>query len=228
MIKLDENNHGITVVIPTNHREIPGSIPRKYDFQIKITSSLRMKHVRHGIHQVCPGVVNSLGTLRSTEHPDHICTTIQSDGVTQGVNRSVRPSRVMEPFKEWKDQWGQQRRPSVGKKSKMPHEILLRDSESPVRRRFWCNLNLKIISPRNRTRDFTVVGRNYRYAVNDFIKLDESLRGVTVFIPTNGSEIPGSIPGRYNLQIKITSTSWILADEVCAAWYSSSLPRSSQ
>jgi len=25
--------------------------------------------------------------------------------------------------------------------------------------------------------------------------------------------------GRYNLQIKITSTSWILADEVCAVWY---------
>ena len=38
-----------------------------------------------------------------------------------------------------------------------------------------------------------------------FIKLDESLHGVTVVVPTNDREIPGSIPGRYNLQIKITS-----------------------
>ena len=54
--------------------------------------------------------------------------------------------------------------------------------------------------------DFTVVGRyNYRYAVNAFIKLDESIHGVTVVIPTNDREIPGSIPRRYNLQIKITS-----------------------
>jgi len=37
------------------------------------------------------------------------------------------------------------------------------------------------------------------------IKLDESLHGVTVVIPTNDREIPGSTPGRYNLQIKITS-----------------------
>jgi len=83
----------------------------------------------------------------------------------------------------------------------------------------WCNLNLKIISSGNRTRDFTVVGRyNYRYAVH-FIKLDESIHGVTVVIPTNDREILGSTPGRYNLQIENTSTSWILADEVCAVWY---------
>jgi len=44
----------------------------------------------------------------------------------------------------------------------------------------------------------------------------------------NHREIPGSTPGRYNLQIEITSTSWNLADEVCAVWYSSGLPRSSQ
>ena len=125
--------------------------------------------------KICPGVVNSLGTPRSTEHPDHICTTIQSDGVTQGVNRSVRPSRVMESFKEWIDQWGRKRRPSGGKKSKMPHEILLRDSESrSIGSRFWCNFNLKILFPGSRTRDFTVVGRyNYRWAVKAFIKLDE-------------------------------------------------------
>jgi len=74
--------------------------------------------------------------------------------------------------------------------------------------RFWCNLNLKIISHRSRTWDFTVVGRyNYRYAVKASIKLDGSLHGVTVAIPTNDSEIPGSTPWRYNLQIRITSTS---------------------
>jgi len=41
--------------------------------------------------------------------------------------------------------------------------------------------------------------------VNAFIKLDESLHGVTVVILTNDREIPGSTPGRYNLHIKITS-----------------------
>jgi len=40
MIKLDESLHGVTVVVPTNHREIPGSIPGRYDLQIKITSNL--------------------------------------------------------------------------------------------------------------------------------------------------------------------------------------------
>ena len=40
MIKLDESLHGVTVVIPTNDREIPGSIPRRYNLQIEITSSL--------------------------------------------------------------------------------------------------------------------------------------------------------------------------------------------
>ena len=67
-------------------------------------------------------------------------------------------------------------------------------------------INLKIIFPGNRTRDFTVVGRyNYRYAVNAFIKLDESIHGVTVVIRTNDREIPVSTPGRFNLQIKIIS-----------------------
>ena len=37
---------------------------------------------------------------------------------------------------------------------------------TPQGRTKWCNLDLKIISPGSRTRDFTVVGRyNYRYAV---------------------------------------------------------------
>ena len=43
--------------------------------------------------------------------------------------------------------------------------------------------------------------------MNAFIKLDECIHGVTVVIPTNDREIPGSTPGRYNLQIKITSNS---------------------
>ena len=91
-----------------------------------------MKFVRYGIHQVCPGVVNSLGTPPS------------------GMSR---------------------------------------------------------------TRDFTVVGRyNYRYAVNAFIKLDERIHGVMVVIPTNHREIPGSSPGRYNLQIEIISPSCATRD----------------
>ena len=48
----------------------------------------------------------------------------------------------------------------------------------------WCNLNLKIISPGSRTRDFTVVGRyNYRYAVKAFIKLSSSLAYSTFVFP---------------------------------------------
>jgi len=34
---------------------------------------------------------------------------------------------------------------------------------------------------------------------------DESIHGLAVGIPTNHREIPGSTPGRYNLQIEITS-----------------------
>jgi len=41
--------------------------------------------------------------------------------------------------------------------------------------------------------------------VKAYIKLDISFHGVPVVIPTNNREIPGSTPGRYNLQNKITS-----------------------
>jgi len=34
---------------------------------------------------------------------------------------------------------------------------------------------------------------------------DESIHGVAVRIPINHREIPGSTPGRYNLQIEIAS-----------------------
>jgi len=37
-IRSDERTHGVAVVIPTNHREIPGSTPGKYNLQIEITS----------------------------------------------------------------------------------------------------------------------------------------------------------------------------------------------
>jgi len=75
--------------------------------------------------------------------------------------------------------------------------------------RFWCNLNLEIISPGSRTRDFMVICRyNCRYAVSAFISSDERIHGVAVVIPTNHREIPGLTPGRYNLQIEITS--WTL------------------
>jgi len=62
---------------------------------------------------------------------------------------------------------------------------------------------MKIISPGSRTRDFTVYSRyNYRYAAKT---LHQDLRSVAVVVPTVDREIPGSTPGRYNLQIKITS-----------------------
>jgi len=36
----DENIHGLAVEIPTNHREIPGSTPGRYNLQIEIASPL--------------------------------------------------------------------------------------------------------------------------------------------------------------------------------------------
>jgi len=69
---------------------------------------------------------------------------------------------------------------------------------------WWCNLNLEIIFPGSRTRDFTVVCRyNYRYAVSAFIRSDERTHGVAVVTPTNHREIPGSSPGKYNLQLRL-------------------------
>jgi len=68
----------------------------------------------------------------------------------------------------------------------------------------WCNLNLKIIFPGSRTRDFTVVGwYNYHYAVKAFIKLDVSCHGVTVVIPTNDREIPVRLPGDIIFRLRL-------------------------
>ena len=40
-----------------------------------------------------------------------------------------------------------------------------------------------------------------------YVIMMKAFHGLAVEIPTNHSEIPGSIPGRYNLQIEITSKS---------------------
>ena len=47
--------------------------------------------------------------------------------------------------------------------------------------------------------------------MNTFIRSDENIHGVAVVIPTNHREIPGSTPGRYNLQIELTSLSLALS-----------------
>jgi len=74
----------------------------------------------HGMHEVCPGVVNSLGTpsANSAGSRDHTCTTVQRDRTIhrdgqddETVNSDVPP------------------RSPVGRESKMPHEMLQRDSE---------------------------------------------------------------------------------------------------
>jgi len=83
--------------------------------------------VRHGIHQVCPGVVNSLGTPRSGSRPtpghetrmnripSDLHDVCGGDGCSDGLQHQY--IELLE-----------------GKKSKMPHEMLLRDSESTVHR----------------------------------------------------------------------------------------------
>jgi len=41
----DESSHGVAVEIPTNHREIPGSTPGRYNLQIEITSKYPTKRL---------------------------------------------------------------------------------------------------------------------------------------------------------------------------------------
>ena len=126
--------------------------------------SLRMKFVRHGIHQVCPGVVNSLGTPRSGNRP------------TPGQGPAWTGSRFKDSEPAWRDRrWCLQRRWGKRVKCRMKCFYETRSLRS-TGSRFWCYLNLEIISPGSRTRDFTVICRyNYRYAVNAFIKSDERL-----------------------------------------------------
>ena len=65
-------------------------------------------------HQVCPEVVNSLGTPRSAERPGSIMSDQPSIMEWTGRQDDERPTT-------WADGGGE---------SKMPHEMLLRDSES--------------------------------------------------------------------------------------------------
>jgi len=60
-------------------------------------------------------------------------------------------------------------------------------------------------NPGNAFSDALLISYQYLKVRPNFIKLDESIYGETVVIPTNDREIPGSIPGIYNVQIKITS-----------------------
>jgi len=114
----------------------------------EIISSAWSDYINMERVKACPGVVNTLGTPRSAEHPGSIIPDQSSIKEWTGRQDDERPSR-----------------PTVGGRVK-PHEMLLRDSESrSTGSRFWCNLNLKIMSPGSRTRDFTVDTRyNYRYA----------------------------------------------------------------
>jgi len=111
--------------------------------------SLQTKFVRQ-VSRLSPGVVNSLGIpvvvapaqQKRWNHPKS--TNMDGKFWDCAVNHYYR----------WKG------------KRKMPHEILLRDSESrSTGSRFWCNLNLKILFPGSWTRDFMVDSQyNYRYA----------------------------------------------------------------
>ena len=147
--------------------------------------SVRMKFVRHGIHEVCPGVVNSLGTPRRDWAFLVLRWASEARRRTRPVSLRARPETQY-------SRWGKR----VKCRMKCFYETRsLRSTGS------------RLQSPGSRTRDFTVIGRyNYRYAVNVFIRSDESIHGVAVVIPTNHREIPGSTPGRYNLQIEITSS----------------------
>jgi len=64
--------------------------------------------------KICPGVVNSLGTPRSAERPGSIIPDQTSFKEWTGRQDDERPTT-------WADGGG---------KSKMPHEMLLQDSES--------------------------------------------------------------------------------------------------
>jgi len=50
-----------------------------------------------------------------------------------------------------------------------------------------------------------LLGKPDEYQTAQTTSADESIHGVAVEIPTNHREIPGSTPGRYNLQIEIAS-----------------------
>jgi len=73
---------------------------------------------------LCPGVVNSLGTPPSAEVQDAVDRMTYLNDHPEAVDRMTeRPSYGDAPPEA-----------ASGGKSKMPHEMLQRDSESPVRR----------------------------------------------------------------------------------------------
>jgi len=175
------------VVVPTNDREIPGSTPGRYYLQIKITSKSwsgepetpslvetfhpffylfphRPPTLRASL--VCP-LLDWLHHSRWSYRSVHPLVTPSFWMVVQIWSRRsvlrVVPRLLTTPGQTW---W-------------IPYRTYFIRKDSGC----WCNLNLQITSPGGRTRDFTVVGRyNYGYAVKTFIKLDESLHGVTVVI----------------------------------------------
>ena len=80
-----------------------------------------MGMMRHGMHQVDPKIVNSLGTpsANSAGSRNHTCMTVQRDGTIHRDGQDDEPVNGDVPP-----------RSPVGRESKMPHEMLQRDSES--------------------------------------------------------------------------------------------------
>jgi hypothetical protein len=79
--------------------------------------------MRHGIHQVCPGVVNSLGTPPSAEVQDAVDRMTYLNDHPEAVDRMTYLNDHPMVTRHLK--------PPVGGRVK-PHEMLQRDSESPV------------------------------------------------------------------------------------------------
>ena len=119
----------------------PGS--RTRDFTV-----VNGMNVRFGIHQVCPGVVNSLGTpRRENGRFRYYGEPARQDDVTSPVSLRTRLATQH-------GRWGNR----VKCRTICFYETRsLRSTGS----RFWRNLNLEIISPWSRTRDFTVVSRYF-------------------------------------------------------------------
>ena len=64
----DESIHGLAVEIPTNHREIPGSTPGRYNLQIEITS-IRGKNFHKCMQNCTLQNLHTLGPLDGLSEP---------------------------------------------------------------------------------------------------------------------------------------------------------------